>query len=459
MGLAPRLRLVYELKKGTRPVADRICLRLGRRDMNVFATIDRVGCRPIVHVASRHEVALCPSCAYPSGTTNGTGWRDVIDVVRTLVVVLSICVRRFVCENPGCEQRTFDERFEGIGRGGASERALAWFADLARGRATRAVARDLGVPEHYLRVAVGHRRQRATAGRSGRLGRHLAIDECAVRKPFVYATVFSDPGRGVVIDVAPGRDGAVIWAFAGLFSRVERAQVRVVSMDCHNPYRYMVRLAFPHAMIVADAFHLHRRVLDALAAVRRLATVRIGKGRSGRARLPKETRYALARARDDLAADTSERGARQRAAVVEVCALDPPLALAYELKEAFRALMELGKTGDVVAFAAGLGIFDAWCRASKLAPFVSAANSFRSWRVEITNYARTGGASNGFAEAINHLIKNQKRQAHGYRTWNGFRAQMLWCFGEAVDPNTGEIVPLRSIPRGEGANYFQPRFA
>ena len=142
-----------------------------------------------------------------------------------------------------------------------------------------------------------------------------------------------------------------------------------------------------------------------------------------------------------------------------MCGLDPPLALAYELKEAFRALMAIGKAGDVVAFEAGLGIFDSWCRSSKLASFVTAANGFRSWRREMINYARTRGASNGFAEAINHLIKNQKRQAHGYGSWAGFRAQMMWCFGEAVDPETGEVFPLRSAPRGEGVRFFQPRFA
>src|SRR5713226_6246003 len=98
--------------------------------MNVFCTIDGDGARPVVHVAGRHPVALCPNCERPAVQTNGMGWRDVIDVVRTLVVTLSICVRRFVCEYEDCPQRTFDERFEGIGRGGASERALAFFADL-----------------------------------------------------------------------------------------------------------------------------------------------------------------------------------------------------------------------------------------------------------------------------------------------------------------------------------------
>lgn len=438
-------------------MGDGIALRLRRRDMNVFRTIDEEGKRPVVHVAGRHAAALCPACARPSVTTNGCGWRDVIDVVRTVVVTLSICVRRFVCEHEDCAQRTFDERFEGIGRGGASERALAFFADLARGRATAAVARDLGVPMHYLRRAVGQARREATARRAGRLGRHLAIDECAMRKPFVFATIFSDPIRGVVIDVAPGRDGAAIWAFAGLYSREQRAKVQVVSMDCHNAYRYMVRLVFPHALIVADAFHVHRRFLDALTEVRKAAARRIARrGGDNAWRLPKAARYALLRARDELHADTTERGTRQRAAVAEVCALDPELATAYELKEAFRVVMAFGKTGDVDLFCAALDLFDALCRGSKITPFKTAAGLLRRWRTEIVNYARTSGASNAWAEAVNHLIKNQKRQAHGYRSWYSFRAQILWCFGsEVIDPNTGEILPLRLVPRGDGPRHGQ----
>jgi len=437
-------------------VSDRICLRLGRRDMNVFRTVEDGTARPIVHVAGKHPASVCPACRRPSVTTNGTGWRDVIDVVRTLVITLSVCVRRFVCEYEDCAQRSFDERFEGIGRGGASERALAFFADLARGRATAAVGRDLGVPAHYLRLAVGVARCRASARHARRLGRHLAIDECALKKGHIYATVFSDPDRGVIIDVAPGRDGAAIWAFAGLYRRSERARVAVVTMDCHNPYRYMVRIAFPHALIVADAFHLHRRVLQALGDVRRSATIRIARTRRGRPSAAKSARHALARARDELATDDSARGDRHRAAVAEACGLDPPLALAYELKEAFRAAMVVAKAGDAVVFEACMELFDILCRTSKLSPFKSLANSFRSWRAEIVNYARTDGASNAFAESLNHLIKNQKRQAHGYSSWAGFRSQLLWCFGEVVDAETGEIRALRLIPRGQGVRFIQP---
>jgi transposase len=441
-------------------VSDRINLSLRRADMVTFKTIDEEGRRPVVHVAGRHAVALCPSCDRPAVTTNGTGWRDVIDVVRSVVVTLSICVRRFVCEWEDCEQRTFDERFCGIGRGGASERALSFFADLARGRATRAVARDLGVPEHYLRLAVGTKRRAANERRRGRLGRHLCIDEASLKKGFIYATIFSDPERGVVIDVGPGRDGAVVWAFAGLYSEEERKAVTVVTMDCHTPYRYIVRLAFPNAAIVADGFHLHRQVNHALAEVRRAAWNRLRKqGGKAAGQVMKDARYGLARARDELVADTSNRGARQRSAVEAALGADPDLAHGYQLKEAFRAAMAIGKTGDVTLFSAALELFDALCRGSGLKAFGTLARSLRTWRQEIINYAATGGASNGFAEALNHLVKNQKRQAHGYRSWLGFRGQILWCFGEAVDPDTGELVPLRSVPRGAGARFVQPSFA
>jgi len=423
--------------------------------MNAFRTVDEEGKRPVVHVAGRHAAAMCPDCARPTVRTNGSGWREVIDVVRTLVVTLSVCVRRFVCEHDDCPRVSFDERFEGIGRGGASSRAMAFFADLARGRASRTVARDLGVPEHYLRVAVGTERSRAAATRPRRLGRHLAIDECSVLKNHVYATVFSDPGRGVVLDVAPGRDGAAVWAFAGGYSYTERAQVQVVSIDCHTPYRAMVRLAFPNAVIVADAFHVHRLVLHALAGVRRAAWNRHRHAKPALGRAIKDARYALARAGDDLQGDDSAKGKRQRLAVFDATNLDPDLDAAYQLKEAFRAAMAFGKAGRVELFEAALDLFDALCRGSGLAPFVTVAKTFRTWRGEIVAYARTGGASNAWAEAVNHLIKNQKRQAHGYNSWAGFRGQMLWCFAtEVVDADTGEITALRLVPRGDG-----PRFA
>ncbi len=217
-----------------------------------------------------------------------------------------------------------------------------------------------------------------------------------------------------------------------------------------------VRVLFPNAVIVADAFHLHRRVGYALTEVRREAWNRCRADTARLAKVLKKVRFAIQRPRDELEADSSQRGARQRLLIYDATNLEPELGVAYELKEAFRAAMAIGRSGDVANFSIALDLFIAFCRFSRIGAFVSVAGTFEAWRAEIVNYATSEGASNGVAESLNHLLKNQKRQAHGYPTWQGFRGQMLWAFGEAFNPDTGEVVPLRSLPRGEGARWIQP---
>ncbi len=68
-----------------------------------------------------------------------------------------------------------------------------------------------------------------------------------------------------------------------------------------------------------------------------------------------------------------------------------------------------------------------------------------SWRAEIINYAHTGGASNRFAKAVSHLVKNQKRS-----TWPwplGRNSETLGCFGEAVDPDARDRTATLGSPR------------
>lgn len=457
-------------------MTDGITVGLARPDLEVEATIDTEA-GLAADVRGCHDAALCPTCLVPSVTTHGCRGgerRQVWDVLGRLVVLLRLLVRRFVCENPTCPQAVFDERFAGIDSRASTARFRRWAADMCRGGAVRRVTRELGVPYHQVRTAVDEARTEAAAAGPGGLGRHLAIDECSVKKGHDYATVFSDPERAVVLDVAPGRGQAGVWAFAMQYSHRQRARVKVVTIDQHDAYRTMIRVAFPAAQVVADAFHLHRRVNEALAEVRKAAAGRVGDRNLAKA--IKAARYALLRARDALAADSSPKGVRQRLAVWDACGLDEDLEAAYELKEAFRALMAIGRqaadtlaaaeaaeaAGDreglvgehdrlVAHFAAALDWWCALAHGSGLAPFRTLAKSFTKWRSEIVGYAQTG-ASNAFAEGINHEIKNQKRQAHGYPTWKGFRNTIRWCFGEVIDTCTGEILPLRFIPRGHGTD-------
>ena len=77
--------------------------------MTLFTTIDKAGTRPVC----TSPAAVPLRCARRAGVGDDDAGRRR---------------GRFVCE--------WDLRYEGIGQGGASERA--WFAHLARGRATSA---------------------------------------------------------------------------------------------------------------------------------------------------------------------------------------------------------------------------------------------------------------------------------------------------------------------------------
>ena len=91
----------------------------------------------------------------------------------------------------------------------------------------------------------------------------------------------------------------------------------------------------------------------------------------------KDARFALARARDSLDADDSRNGHRQRLALFDAVNLDPELGTAYELKEAFRVAMAIGRSGDVGLFTAALELFDAPCIGSRIPAFASVAKTLR----------------------------------------------------------------------------------
>jgi hypothetical protein len=55
--------------------------------------------------------------------------------------------------------------------------------------------------------------------------------------------------------------------------------------------------------------------------------------------------------------------------------LDRRLGLAYELKEAFRAAMAIGKRGDLTTFATALDLFTALYVGSKIPTFVTLAKT------------------------------------------------------------------------------------
>ena len=97
----------------------------------------------------------------------------------------------------------------------------------------------------------------------------LGIDEIAIRKGHVYATVLYDHTRKSVIHMLQGRDRKSVHAFFKAQGKEWCESVKVVTCDLWRVYKSAVRKFLPNATVVTDKFHVFKYAGDALEELRR----------------------------------------------------------------------------------------------------------------------------------------------------------------------------------------------
>jgi transposase len=228
----------------------------------VIEDVEDAGDVICVRARTRDAAVACPGCATETARVHEYRERTAADIpVDGRRVLVRVRVRRMRCPVLDCRMQTFREQVPGVldRYQRRISRLTAQVSAVARELAGRASARLL--------PALGIVVSRHTALRVLlkiplpvlAVPRVLGIDDFALRRGLVYATVLIDAETGRRVDVLPGRTADLV----GEWLRGHRG-VQVVCRDGSGAYGEAVRRALPATVQVSDRWHLWHGLAEAV---------------------------------------------------------------------------------------------------------------------------------------------------------------------------------------------------
>ncbi|WP_406046254.1 ISL3 family transposase [Micromonospora sp. NBC_00898] len=216
----------------------------------------------MLRARSRARRGRCPQCGTPSGRVHGRYLRRLADAaLGGCAVVIELLVRRFKCVSEACPAVTFAEQIEDLTRPHARrtpllQQLLAKIAVALAARPAARLARRLGLPvakDTLLRLV------RALPEPPVGEVRVVGVDDFALRRRHVYATIIVDLETRRPVDVLEGRDAGPVTAWLAAHPEIE-----VVCRDRGRAYAEAARVGAPQAQQVADRWHLWHNLCEAV---------------------------------------------------------------------------------------------------------------------------------------------------------------------------------------------------
>jgi transposase len=216
-----------------------------------------------VRARTRGGAVACPGCGAETARVHEYRERTAADVPADgRRVLVKVRVRRMRCPALDCTVQTFREQVSGVLERYQRRisRLTAQVSAVARELAGRASARllpalGIGVSRHTaLRALLAIRLPGLEVPRV------LGIDDFALRRGLVYATILIDAETGRRVDVLEGRTADVVEEWLR-----EHPGVEVVTRDGSGAYGEAVRSALPDAVQCGDRWHLWHLLGEAAA--------------------------------------------------------------------------------------------------------------------------------------------------------------------------------------------------
>lgn len=240
----------------------------------------------------------------------------------------------------------------------------------------------------------------------------LGVDDFAIKKGHTYNTGIHDLKGEMMLDLLPGRKLEDLRAYAQQHPDFLQLAPKAVVMDLARAYHTWISECFPNAIRIADHFHVHGYVIEAVQEVRKAVQNTL----APRAKALLKMYHRLLNPKlESLPVESKTR-------LDELLSYSSLLRNVWEWKESFTLWYDYSSSVEV----AKLG-FERWCKQGEQMDHEavrSTLKTMRNWQEEIINYHRCRW-TNATVEGRHNRIKAFQRRHYFMRNRDHYKAGIL----------------------------------
>ena len=213
---------------------------------------------------SQTHSSKCPKYGHETATYHGTYLRKVqVLPILEKSTCLYIRAHEYTCNNEACSEVSFVEDFDGFLRyyGRMTERCADFICTLAMETSCEGCARicramNLQISgDSVIRLITKRYRLQLVS----ECGSVIGVDDFAFKKRHTYGTIIVDKATYRPVAIIDGLDGMTLKEWLK-----NNQHIKAVTRDRASVYSSAIQEILPDAMQIADRFHLHQNLLEAI---------------------------------------------------------------------------------------------------------------------------------------------------------------------------------------------------